>query len=74
MWFRWPDSDQLSIARRGRFAEVDYFNGYIVKNVMKYCPDVSVNSTGENIIHEIEINKGPLAFNNFNNHVFDGFY
>jgi hypothetical protein len=41
---------------------------------MKYCPDVSVNSAGDNIIHEIEINKGLLPFNNFNDHVFDGFY
>jgi ketopantoate reductase len=82
MWFRWPDSElrgkyrrlksfSLQSLERRKLTEVDYFNGYIVNNGMKYCIDVPVNSAVTNMIHEIEMNRRAITVKNFNDQVFD---
>ncbi len=68
--YRRLKSSSLQSLERGRLTEVDFFNGYIVKNAMKYSVDVPVNLTVTNMIHEIEMKKRSVSVSNFNDPVF----
>jgi 2-dehydropantoate 2-reductase len=66
-------SSSLQSLERGKTTEVDYFNGYIVKNSLQYGVNVPVNSAVVNMIHEIELKKRGISIQNFNDPVFDKF-
>lgn len=66
-------SSSLQSLERDKPTEVDYFNGYIVKNSLQYGVNVPVNSAVVNMIHEIELKKREISINNFNDPVFDKF-
>jgi len=66
-------SSSLQSLERGKPTEVDYFNGYIVKNSLQYGVNVPVNSAVVNMIHEIELKKRGISIQNFNDPVFDKF-
>jgi 2-dehydropantoate 2-reductase len=71
--YRKLKSSSLQSLERGKPTEVDYFNGYIVKNALQYGVNVPVNSAILNMIHEIEVNKREISIDNFNDPVFDRF-
>jgi 2-dehydropantoate 2-reductase len=71
--YRKLKSSSLQSLERGRLTEIDYLNGYIVKNGMKYNIDVPVNSAVTLMIHEIEIKKRTVTVENFNDQVFARF-
>jgi 2-dehydropantoate 2-reductase len=54
-------SSSLQSLERGKTTEVDYFNGYIVKNSLQYGVNVPVNSAVVNMIHEIELKKRGIS-------------
>ncbi|HOO98860.1 MAG TPA: ketopantoate reductase C-terminal domain-containing protein, partial [Bacteroidales bacterium] len=58
---------------RGKPTEVDYLNGYIVRNGMSRNIAVPVNSAITGMIHEIEQKKRDISPDNFNDPVFDCF-
>jgi 2-dehydropantoate 2-reductase len=66
-------SSSLQSLERGKPTEVDYFNGYIARNALKYCIDVPVNTAIARMIHEIEAGKRKISYANFNDPVFDRF-
>lgn len=66
-------SSSLQSLERGKPTEVDYFNGYIVKNSLQYGVNVPVNSAVVIMIHEIELKKRGISIQNFNDPVFDKF-
>jgi 2-dehydropantoate 2-reductase len=71
--YRQLKSSSLQSLERGKLTEIDYLNGYVVKNGIKYCIDVPVNSAVTNMIHEIEMNRRAITVDNFNDKVFDIF-
>lgn len=71
--YRRLKSSSLQSLERGRPTEIDYLNGYIVRNGMKYNVNVHVNSAITGIIHEIEQGKRKINPENFNDPVFDSF-
>lgn len=71
--YRKLKSSSLQSLERGKLTEVDYFNGYIVKNSLQYGVNVPVNSAIVNMIHEIELKKRGISVTNFNDPVFDRF-
>lgn len=66
-------SSSLQSIERGKLTEIDYLNGYIVKNGNKHGVPVPVNSAIVEMIHEIEQGKRKLLVANFDNPIFDKF-
>lgn len=71
--YRKLKSSSLQSLERGKPTEVDYFNGYIVKNGREIGVSVPVNEAITEMIHEIEQKKRDIAFNNFNELIFERF-
>jgi 2-dehydropantoate 2-reductase len=71
--YRKLKSSSLQSIERGKPTEVDYFNGYIVKNARRFNVEVPVNSAVLNIIHEIEQKKRNISAWNFDDPVFEKF-
>lgn len=71
--YRRLKSSSLQSLERGRPSEIDYLNGYIVRNGEKTGVPVPVNQMIVNIIHEIESKKRPITIKNFDDPVFDRF-
>ncbi|HPF03771.1 MAG TPA: 2-dehydropantoate 2-reductase [Bacteroidales bacterium] len=71
--YRRLKSSSLQSLERGKPTEVDYLNGYIVRNGMSRNIAVPVNSAITGMIHEIEQKKRDISPDNFNDPVFDCF-
>jgi 2-dehydropantoate 2-reductase len=71
--YRKLKSSSLQSLERGKLTEVDYFNGYIVRNGLHYGVPVPVNSEIMKMIHEIELKKRDISFSNFDDPFFDRF-
>ena len=71
--YRKLKSSGLQSLERGKGTEVEYQNGYIVKNADILGIDVPVNRAVLNIIREIDRGKRKISFDNFNDPIFDSF-
>ncbi len=71
--YRKLKSSSLQSLERGKRTEVEYLNGYIVKNGDVLGVDVPVNRAVLNIIQDIERKKREISFNNFSDPIFDCF-
>jgi 2-dehydropantoate 2-reductase len=71
--YRKLKSSSLQSLERGKPTEVDYFNGYILKNGSRLNVNVPVNKAIVNMIHEIEQNKRGINLANFSDPVFNKF-
>ena len=71
--YRRLKSSSLQSLERGRKTEVDYFNGYIVRNAQQYGVNVPVNARIVDIIHEIELKRRGISVDNFSDPVFSRF-
>jgi 2-dehydropantoate 2-reductase len=71
--YRKLKSSSLQSLERGKPTEVDYLNGYVVRNGEKLKIDVPVNKAIVRIIHEIEQKKRKISYDNFNDPAFDKF-
>lgn len=71
--YRKLKSSSLQSLERKQPTEIDFLNGYIVKNGNELGVDVPVNSALVNIIHEIESGKRKISPDNFRDPVFDRF-
>jgi len=71
--YRRLKSSTLQSLERGRLSEIDYLNGYIVRNAAVYSVPVPVNSTIVRMVHEIEQNRRKISPVNFNDPLFDRF-
>ncbi len=71
--YRRLKSSSLQSLERGKMTEVDYFNGYIVKNGTMLGVPVPVNTELVKIVHEIEQGIRKITLNNFDNPVFGKF-
>ena len=71
--YRKLKSSTLQSLERGRLTEVDYLNGYIVKNAIVHGVSVPVNTTIVRMVHEIEKKEREISFDNFNDPLFDRF-
>jgi 2-dehydropantoate 2-reductase len=66
-------SSSLQSHERGKPTEIDYLNGFIVKNAKTLGIDVPVNTAIVKMIHEIENGSRIISKNNFKDSVFDRF-
>lgn len=71
--YRRLKSSSLQSLERGKKTEIDYLNGYIVHNAMKYNLAVPVNSVVVDMIHEIESKKREITPENFSDISFNRF-
>ena len=71
--YRRLKSSSLQSLERGKPSEIDYLNGYIVRNAEKHNIKVPVNKAVVRIIHEIEAKKRIISKENFNDPAFDRF-
>jgi 2-dehydropantoate 2-reductase len=71
--YRKLKSSSLQSIERGKLTEVDYFNGYIVKNASRFNVPVPVNTAVLNMVHEIELKKRSISAWNFDDPVFEKF-
>ncbi|MCJ7447832.1 MAG: 2-dehydropantoate 2-reductase [Bacteroidales bacterium] len=71
--YRKLKSSSLQSLEGGKLTEVDYFNGYIVRNGLHYGVPVPVNSEIMKMIHEIELKKRDISVSNFDDPSFDRF-
>jgi 2-dehydropantoate 2-reductase len=71
--YRRLKSSSLQSLERGKRTEVDYLNGYIVKNAAKLNIQVPANLCLVELIHEIEEKKREISFENFDSPVFERF-
>lgn len=71
--YRRLKSSSLQSLERNRNTEIDYLNGYIVRNAMKHNIEVPVNKVVTEMIHEIESRKREITPDNFNDMIFDIF-
>jgi 2-dehydropantoate 2-reductase len=71
--YRKLKSSSLQSLERGKLTEIDYLNGYIVRNGNKMGIPVPVNSFVVNMIHDIEQKKREITVMNFNEPFFDRF-
>jgi 2-dehydropantoate 2-reductase len=71
--YRKLKSSSLQSLERGKATEVDYLNGYIVRNAEKYGVEVPVNRAIVEMIHEIELKKRKISVANFDTPVFSRF-
>jgi 2-dehydropantoate 2-reductase len=66
-------SSALQSLERGKPTEVDFLNGYIIRNAIKYGVSVPVNTVIVNMIHQIENKKRNISVSNFDDPFFDRF-
>jgi 2-dehydropantoate 2-reductase len=71
--YRKLKSSTLQSLERGKPAETDYLNGYIVRKGLEHDVDISINKAVVDIIHEIESGKRSISLRNFDEPVFDRF-
>jgi len=71
--FRRLKSSALQSLERGKPTEVDFLNGYIVRNAAKFGVLVPVNDIIVSMIHQIENNKREISITNFDDTFFDSF-
>lgn len=71
--YRRLKSSSLQSLERGKPTEIDYLNGYIVRNGEKAGVQTPINQMIVNMIHEIELKKRPITVRNFDDPVFDRF-
>jgi 2-dehydropantoate 2-reductase len=71
--YRRLKSSSLQSLERGKPTEVDYFNGYIVKNGDILDIPVPVNRAIAEMIHEIEKGIRPISPGNFDDKIFERF-
>jgi 2-dehydropantoate 2-reductase len=71
--YRKLKSSSLQSLERGKLTEIDYLNGYIVRNGKSLGIEVPVNSAVVEIIHDIEKGRRTVSPDNFDQPVFDRF-
>jgi 2-dehydropantoate 2-reductase len=71
--YRKLKSSALQSLERGKPTEVDFLNGYIVKNARLNNINVDVNSVIVNMIHQIENKERKITIDNFNDPFFSRF-
>jgi 2-dehydropantoate 2-reductase len=71
--YRKLKSSNLQSLKRGKLTEIDYLNGYIVKNGKDLNVPVPVNTVVVDMIHEIEKGRRKITQQNFNDPIFDRF-
>jgi 2-dehydropantoate 2-reductase len=71
--YRKLKSSALQSLERNKPTEIEYLNGYIIRNAEKAGVAVPVNRFIMNIIHEIEQKKRDISAANFNDPFFDRF-
>ena len=71
--YRKLKSSGLQSLERGKLTEVDFLNGYIVRNGEMLGVSVPVNTMILNMLHQIEQKKRVIAADNFNDPFFDRF-
>jgi 2-dehydropantoate 2-reductase len=71
--YRKLKSSILQSLERGKLTEIDYLNGYIVKNGKNFNISVPVNSIVVKMIHEIEQGSRKTSEFNFDDPLFDRF-
>jgi 2-dehydropantoate 2-reductase len=69
--YRRLKSSSLQSLERGKPSEIDYLNGFIVKEASKYDIPVPVNSKIVETVRLIEQGKLPISISNFDDPVFD---
>jgi 2-dehydropantoate 2-reductase len=71
--YRKLKSSSLQSIERGKKTEIDFLNGFIVKNGALYNVDVQVNIAIVDMIHQIEKKERKVTVKNFNDHIFNRF-
>lgn len=71
--YRKLKSSALQSIERGKLTEIDFLNGYIIKNGIISGVSVPVNTVIVNMIHQIELKKRDITICNFNDPFFDRF-
>jgi len=71
--YRRLKSSTLQSLERGKPTEIDFLNGYIVRNAAELGVRVPVNDAIVNMIHQIENKKREISLTNFNDTFFDSF-
>jgi len=71
--YRKLKSSSLQSLERGKPSEVDFLNGYIVRNASLIGISVPVNTVIVNMIHQIEETKRKISVANFDDYFFDRF-
>jgi 2-dehydropantoate 2-reductase len=71
--YRKLKSSSLQSLERGKPTEIDFLNGYILRNALKLGVSVPVNDIIVKMIHEIEIGKREISILNFEDPFFDRF-
>ena len=71
--YRKLKSSSLQSLERGKKTEIDFFNGYIVRNGERLNVSVPANKVIVNMIHEIELKKREITINNFDDPFFERF-
>lgn len=71
--YRRLKSSSLQSVERGRLTEIDYLNGYIVRNASAHNVPVPVNAAIVMLVREIEQKKRQITPGNFNDPLFDRF-
>jgi 2-dehydropantoate 2-reductase len=71
--FRKLKSSSLQSLERGKPAEIDFLNGYIVDNGNRLAVSVPVNARIVSMIHEIERKEREIGLMNFDDTFFDRF-
>ena len=71
--YRKLKSSSLQSLERGKLTEVDFLNGYIVRNGEMLGVSVPVNTMILNMLHQIEQKKRVITTDNFNDPFFDRF-
>jgi 2-dehydropantoate 2-reductase len=71
--YRKLKSSALQSIERGNLTEIDFLNGYIIKNGNISGVSVPVNTVIVNMIHQIELKKRDITICNFDDPFFDRF-
>lgn len=71
--YRRLKSSSLQSLERGKQTEVDYLNGYLIRNGLRFGVDTPVNKAITDMIHEIENHRRMISVHNFNEAVFERF-
>jgi 2-dehydropantoate 2-reductase len=71
--YRKLKSSSLQSLNRGKQTEIDFLNGYIVRNAERYGVSVPVNAFIVTMIHQIEKKERDITVDNFNDSFFDRF-
>jgi 2-dehydropantoate 2-reductase len=71
--YRKLKSSSLQSLERGKPTEIDFLNGYIIRNAKLSGVSVPVNNVIVNMIHQIEQKKRDITISNFDDPFFDRF-